>query len=160
MADDQVEILCERMAELRHALTGDIRNVSRSARVMSDWTFYVRRFPWATVAVAGLAGFLLVPRKKAIISPNQDALAELVRKKHLRLNVDHKQEKPGILKNLAAIGATWAMKTGMGYLGERVRIAALHKSHESAHAASHDSVHHDSVQPASTASAVHSTLTH
>ena len=74
MADDQAEAISRRMAELRCALTGNVQAVSHSAHVMTDWTFYVRRFPWATVALAAVAGYLLVPKKKNIISPDQEAL--------------------------------------------------------------------------------------
>ena len=131
MADDQVEAISRRMAELRRALTGDVHAVSRSARVMTDWTFYVRRYPWATAAMAAIAGYLIVPNKKNIISPNQEALAQMVKKRQLRLNVDHKAEKPGVAKSLLALAATWAAKAGIGYVGELMRTAAVNKAHTS-----------------------------
>src|SRR5687768_12067222 len=93
MAEDEADAICRRMSELRHELAGNVQAVTRDARAMTDWTLYVRRFPWATVAIAAAAGFALIPRKKAVISPDQQALAEMVRKKQLRLNVDHKAEK-------------------------------------------------------------------
>jgi hypothetical protein len=130
MADDDAEAIRRRMAELRRELTGDVREVSRGARVMTDWTFYVRRFPWVVVGIAACAGYLLIPRKPQIISPNQDALAEMIRKKQLRLDVDHKTEKPGMLQAILTMALTWAAKAGMSYMGERVRTAATHKAHE------------------------------
>ena len=142
MADDHIEAITRRMAELRRALTGDVHAVSRSARVMTDWTFYVRRFPWATVAIAAVAGYLLVPKKKNIISPDQEALAQMVRKRQLRLDVDHKAEKPGAAKPLLALAATWAAKAGIGYVGELMRTAAVHKANEA-------------VRPESTIATVH-----
>jgi hypothetical protein len=132
MADDQVEAISRRMAELRCALTGNVHAVSRSARVMTDWTFYVRRFPWATMAIAVIAGYLLVPKKKNIISPDQEALAQMVRKHQLRLDVDHKAEKPGLAHSLLALAASWAAKAGVGYVGELMRTAAVNRAHESA----------------------------
>ncbi len=131
MAEDEGLAISRRMAELRRDLTGNVREVSRSARVMTDWTFYVRRFPWATVGLAVLAGFMFVPRKKAVISPDQDALAEMVRKKQLRLDVDHKREKQGILATLLTMVATGMAKIAMGYMSERLRMAAHEKAHES-----------------------------
>ena len=100
MTDDHIEAITRRMAELRRALTGDVHAVRRSARVMTDWTLYVRRFPWATVAIAVTAGYLTIPKKKNIISPDQEALAQMVKKHQLRLDVDHKAEKPGRVKSL------------------------------------------------------------
>jgi hypothetical protein len=134
MAEDEAEAICRRMAEVRRELAGSVRAVSRDARAMTDWTLYVRRFPWATVAIAALAGFALIPRKKAIISPDQEALAEMVRKKQLRLDVDHKAEKKqGMLASVVAAAAAWAAKAGMSYMGERLRTAAIHKAHEEPH---------------------------
>ena len=125
MSEDQTEAICRRMAELRREITGDVHQVRRDARVMTDWTFYVRRFPWAMVGLAAVAGFMLIPRKKQVISPDQEALAEMVRKRQLRLDVDHKQEKQGMLKTLLMMAATWVAKTAAGYMSERVRTAAI-----------------------------------
>ena len=88
---------------------------------MTDWTFYVRRFPWAAVAVAAAAGYMLIPRKKAGHFSRPEALAEMVQKKQLRLDVDHKSEKPSMMKSLLMMGITWAVKSGMAYMGERMQ---------------------------------------
>jgi hypothetical protein len=134
MAEDEAEAICQRMADVRRDLAGSVHAVSRDARAMTDWTLYVRRFPWAAVGVAALAGFALIPRKKAVISPDQEALADMVRKKQLRLNVDHKAEKKqGMLTSVVAAAAAWAAKAGMSYIGERMRTAAIQKAHEESH---------------------------
>lgn len=131
MAEDEADAIRQRMSELRRELAGSVHAVRRDARAMTDWTLYVRRFPWATVALAAAAGFALIPRKKAVISPDQQALAEMVRKKQLRLNVDHKAEKKqGLLGSVVAMAAAWAAKAGMSYIGERMRTAAVNKAHE------------------------------
>jgi hypothetical protein len=132
-SEDAAEEICRRMAELRSDLAGGVREVGRSARVMTDWTFYVRRFPWAVVAVAAAAGFMLMPRKKQVISPDQQALAEMVRKKQLRLDVEHKNEKPSMLKSLLMMGLTWGLKSGTAYMGERMRAAAANKAQRAPH---------------------------
>jgi hypothetical protein len=131
--EDSGEEIRRRMAELRSDLTGDVRAVGRSARVMTDWTFYVRRFPWVMVGLAAIVGYMITPRKKQVISPDQAALADMVRKKQLRLDVDHKHEKPGMLQTLLMMAVTWGAKAGMNYMGERMRIAAANKVKESHH---------------------------
>jgi hypothetical protein len=131
MAEDESEAIRRRMSELRRELVGSVQRVSSEARAMTDWTLYVRRFPWAAVAVAAVAGFALIPRKKAVISPDQEAIANMIKKKQLRLDVDHKAEKKqGMLASLAAAAVAWAAKAGMSYVGERMRTAAIHKAHE------------------------------
>ena len=84
--EEQAESIRRRMAELRRELTCDMRDVSRSARAMTSPSFYIRKFPWATLAVAAAVGYMLVPKKKQVISPDPEMLAELVRKQQVRLD--------------------------------------------------------------------------
>ncbi|MEX2307021.1 MAG: hypothetical protein WD738_05485 [Pirellulales bacterium] len=131
-ADDQAEDIRQRMVELRRELSCDIHEVGQSARVMTDWTFYVRRFPWATAAVVAAVGYMLVPKKKEIIKPDPDMLAEMVKKKQIRVEpVSRQKQKEGLLKPLLVMGLTWAARTGAGYMGRRLSDAALHKAQES-----------------------------
>jgi hypothetical protein len=137
-ADNQAADIRRRMAELRRELSCDIQEVGKSARVMTDWTFYVRRFPWATAAVAAAVGYMLVPKKKEIIKPDPDMLAELVRKKQIHVETAPRQkEKEGLLKPLVMMALTWAVRTGAGYMGQRLSDAALHRQQE-AQPAHHD----------------------
>lgn len=131
-SDDSAEKIRRRMAELRRELECDVRQVSRSARVMTDWTFYVRRFPWTVTALALAAGYVLVPKKKEVIKPDPEMLAELVKKKKLRVEpVARTKEKQGLLKSLLVMGITWAARAGMRYMGQRLSDAALHKAQQS-----------------------------
>ena len=133
-ADDPAEEISRRMAELRRELSSDVRAASRSARAMTDWRFYVRRFPWAVAGLAVLAGYMLVPRTKEVkvISPDPDTLAELIKKKQLRVETaGYTKETQSLMKSLLLMGITWAAKTGMNYMGERVRTAAAHQGQES-----------------------------
>lgn len=131
--DDSAAKIRRRMAELRRELECDVREVSRSARVMTDWTFYVRRFPWAMAGLAVGAGYMLIPKKKEIIKPDPEMLAEMVKRNQLRVEpVARDKEKPGFAKALLVMGITWAARTGMNYMGQRLSDAALHKAHEPA----------------------------
>jgi hypothetical protein len=138
--DDSAEKIRRRMAELRRELECDVREVRRRAGVMKDWTFYVRRFPWAVAAVAGAAGFLLIPRRKEIIKPDPAMLAEMVKKQQLRVQpIPSEKEKQGILKPLLLTAITWAARAGAAYLTQQIkdgafkmptRDTARHTSHE------------------------------
>jgi hypothetical protein len=131
--EDPADDICRRMAELRRELSSDVDEVSRSARVMTDWRFYVRRFPWAAAGLAAAAGYLLIPQKKEVkvISPDPNALAEMFKKEQLKVQTPAgKQESQGLVKSLLLMGLTFALKTGANYVGERVRTAAVNKAHE------------------------------
>ncbi len=52
------------MAQIRRELHEDLQGVVAGAEAATDWRNYVRRYPWAALAAAVTAGYLLVPRRK------------------------------------------------------------------------------------------------
>jgi hypothetical protein len=122
--EDEAETIRRRMAELRRELTFDVRDVGRSARAMANPAFYVRKFPWATTAVAALVGYMLVPKKKEIVKPDPELLAELVRKNQVKLDTSAAaKDTQGMLKSLAVMGITWAAKAGFNYMVQQLTTA-------------------------------------
>ena len=129
--EEPAESIRRRMAELRRELTCDVRDVGRSARAMTNASFYIRKFPWATLAVAAGVGYMLIPKKKQVIYPDPNTLAELVRKNQVRLDTSKAaQESHGMLKTLVVMGLSWAARTGLNYIGRRLTTAAANKSNE------------------------------
>lgn len=123
--DEPVETICRRMAELRRELTYDMQDVSRSAKAMATPSFYIRKFPWATMAVAAGVGYMLIPKKKQVIRPDMEALAELVRKNQVQIKASQAaDESQGMVKTLAVMGVSWAAKNGMKYLMQQLTTAA------------------------------------
>jgi hypothetical protein len=126
--EEPAEKICKRMAELRRELVHDMQDVSRSAKAMTSPSFYIRKFPWATLAVAAGVGYMLIPKKKQqAVHPDMAALAELLRKNHANVNSTASQaaeESPGMVKTLAVMGLTWAAKAGMNYVIQQATTAA------------------------------------
>jgi len=123
--EEPAEEICKRMAELRRELVHDMQEVSRSAKAMASPAFYVRKFPWATLAVAAGVGYMLIPKKKQqVMQPDMEALAELMRKNHVDVNASQAKDSPGMIKTLAAMGLTWAAKAGMNYVIQQATTAA------------------------------------
>jgi hypothetical protein len=113
------------MAELRRELVHDMQDVSRSAKAMASPSFYIRKFPWATLAIAAGVGYMLIPKKKQVIKPDMEALAELVRKNQVNINASKAaEESQGMVKTLAVMGLTWAAKAGMNYVIQQLTTAA------------------------------------
>jgi hypothetical protein len=120
------------MAELRRELTSDVRHVRQSAREMSNPLYYIRHFPWTSAAVAAAIGYLLVPKKKQVIKPDPEMLAELVRKHQVKVDtVKAGTDSQGLWKSLAVMGLTWALRTGLAYAGQQIAAASARKSEES-----------------------------
>jgi hypothetical protein len=129
--EDSAEAIRRRMAELRRELTYDVRDVGRSARAMASPAYYVRKFPWATTAVAAAIGYLLIPKKKPVVQPDPELLAELVRKNQVRLDASAAvKDQQGMLKSLVVMGVTWAAKAGVNYMVQRLTAAAAAKGNE------------------------------
>jgi len=125
------------MAQLRRELTCDVQEVGRStremansAREMANPLYFVRRFPWASAIVAAGVGYLLVPKKRQVIKPDPEMLADLIRKQQVNIGTSKATaEKQGMMKSLAVMGLTWAMKAGLQYIGQQVTSAAMAKQH-------------------------------
>jgi len=113
------------MAELRRELVYDMQDVSRSAKAMASPAFYIRKFPWATMAVAAGVGYMLIPKKKQVLQPDMEALAEMVRKNQVNINTSKAAEDSrGMVKTLVVMGLSWAAKTGMNYLVQQMTTPA------------------------------------
>jgi len=136
--DDSAEAIRNRMAELRRDLTCDVSDVSRSvrevgrtAREMASPLYLIRNYPWVSAAVVAATGYLLVPKKKQVVNPDPEVLAELVRKQQVKLDTTQaSSETKGMLKSLVVMGVTWAARTGMNYMVQRLTTAALNKGSE------------------------------
>ena len=99
---------------MRRELDTDVEHVAESAKAMTDWTFYVRRFPWAAVGLAAAAGFLLVPRKKTTVAPTAEQLAALVKNKEFVAAATDQLKPPQSL--FAGLAATLAAMAGRAAL--------------------------------------------
>jgi hypothetical protein len=123
--EEAAERIRARMAELRSELSCDVQEVGRSARAMTDVGHYVRRFPWATVAIAAALGYLLVPRKKQVVYPDRDQLAKLIKQNQVRVETGAVESRPtNIVKSLLAMGLMTAARVGMNSVAERLASAA------------------------------------
>lgn len=129
--DESADAIRRRMAELRCELTTSVRDVSRSAREMTNPMYYIRHFPWTSAAVAAAIGYLLVPKKKQVVQPDPEMLAELVRKQQVKVDtVKAGTDTHGLIKSLIVMGLTWALRTGLQYAGQQIVSAAARKNEE------------------------------
>lgn len=108
------------MAQIRCDLNDDVEGIVEHAREMTDWRYYVRTYPLASAAVVAGLGYLVVPRKPRIISPDAKVLAELARKNQLVVVDRPKAEKGRTLTgSLFNLVASLAMRGVMAYVGQQ-----------------------------------------
>src|SRR6186997_2943608 len=60
LSSDAEEIQ-RQMQSVRSSLRDDVQELVENARDMTDWHYYVRRYPWAAVVAAAGVGFVITP---------------------------------------------------------------------------------------------------
>ena len=119
------------MARLRRDITVDVEQVTERAREMTDWTFYVRKFPWAAAGLAAAAGFLLVPKKQQVVQPTPEQLAALAKSRDFAAAATSQlKPSPGMVKGIVATVAAMAGRAALAYITEQIRSGALAKGQE------------------------------
>lgn len=107
------------MAKIRSDLHADVRGIVENARVITDWKYYVRRYPWACVAAATALGYIVVPRRLEVLRPDPATLAELAKTNRLVVN-PQAEPKPrgGAVASLFTFLANTFVRTAVGYMGQ------------------------------------------
>jgi hypothetical protein len=121
---DQAREIRESMAALRRDLQRGVESVSESARVMTDWRYYVRQFPFATAAVAAAVGYLLIPRRPQVIVPDAQTLAKMARNNQVwvKTGAPKSSEGPrGMLAGLVALAAGALGRAAVAWVGEQMK---------------------------------------
>jgi hypothetical protein len=96
------------MREVRAELREDVREFVVNARDMTDWTMYVRAYPWLCVGAAAAAGYLLIPQRAQIIKPDAEGLIELAKRNKLVVKMDgggEQKKKQGFVSSLIGLAA-------------------------------------------------------
>lgn len=127
----QAEEIQRQMAEIRCALHENVTGIVESARVMSDWRYYVRRYPLASAAAALALGYLVVPARLEVISPDADTLLKLARKNQLIVKEDPEGRPRGrILGPLFTLVASALVRGAMAYVGQQAGKSFGHQAAE------------------------------
>ncbi|QDU49230.1 hypothetical protein Pan110_15490 [Gimesia panareensis] len=90
--DNRADQICHSMERLREELDEDVHQIKRRASSLTDWQYYIRNYPWLSIGGAALIGYLLVPRKLEIQSPDVETLEKLARKNRLVVKNQPRQQ--------------------------------------------------------------------
>lgn len=80
---DEPEQLQHQMAEIRLRWHEDVEEFVKSMRRATSWRHHVRRHPWLSVAGAAALGYLAVPQKLMVMSPDAKQLEKLAKKERI-----------------------------------------------------------------------------
>lgn len=98
--------LQSQMHGVRSRIEADVDQFRESTRKLTDWKSYIRAFPLTVSALGLAAGYMLVPHRKHIVSPDADTIARLAKRNKLVVQSNPKPEDRaslgGILFGLAS----------------------------------------------------------
>lgn len=139
------EEIQRQMREARSELRDDVQEIVANARVMADWHYYVRTYPWLCVGAAAAAGFLLVPSRVTVVQPDSRELADLVRQHQVAVKAELKPKPTaGILGSLINLAAGAALQGAMAVASHQLdqlfkgwKTASRNNAGDSKHEESH-----------------------
>jgi len=113
--------LQRRMAQVREDLQRNSARLKENAQTLADWRYYVRRYPWVSLAAAGAIGFLLVPKRTKPATPSAVALAQLAQQHGFVLQPKSKAgASNGLFSGLASTLTKTLLRAGIAYAGQHV----------------------------------------
>ena len=116
----EVERIRREMEHLRGELHHEYGAIVRGAKVLTDWHYYVRTFPWACLGAAAALGFLAVPRRLEVMSPDADTLAKLAKQNRLVVEPQPRtQARSGVMASLLTLAANAALRAALAYAGQQ-----------------------------------------
>lgn len=97
---NEAEDIRRHMRAVRRDVREDVGSLLRKMHDYSDWRYYWRNHPWICLGTAAALGFLAVPRKKQVIAPDAETLAELAKRSRF---VVQEQVSPAKADTLAGL---------------------------------------------------------
>src|SRR5262245_36057535 len=120
MSQSTAESIRQRMHEVRSELGDDVEEFVESARTITDWRYYVERYPWVCLAAAFALGYVVVPKRMPVINLYADAVLELAKKKQLVIKPERKNpEKRSWRAGLVSLLANAAINGATAYMRQR-----------------------------------------
>jgi hypothetical protein len=117
----QAEEIQRQMARIRCSLNDEVGEIVHSARVMSNWQYYVRTYPWVCAGVAVALGYLVVPHRLEVMSPDAKTLAKLAEQNRLLVRPEAEpQKRGGALGSVVSLLAGMFVRSLVGYAGQNL----------------------------------------
>jgi len=117
------------MNQVRREIADDMEDVVESARQMTDWRSYVNRYPLACAGAAALVGFILVPKRVEVVSPDVNTLLRMAKRNKLVVQTNAKaQAKTGLVGTLAGLAGSALVRGAMHLASQQVGKAVSEAS--------------------------------
>lgn len=125
--------LQRQMAQLRSDVQVDVGEVIDRAEELTDWRYYVERHPWICVSAAAVIGYLLVPPRYEIVSPDAKTLLKLAERNRLVVEANPDPvPRGGLLGRVLGTAGRLLIREALSYAGRRVGQAFEQPRHPKA----------------------------
>jgi hypothetical protein len=114
-----VNELLARMEAVRGRLDEDAQVAKQTVHELTDWRCVVRRHPLLTAGLAGLAGFLLVPKKQVVHKVSAEELEQLARENKIVIATES-NSSPGVVSTLAAIAGAALTRAASNFVAAKL----------------------------------------
>lgn len=123
----EAEAILQEMDRIRCSLHSDVEDIVENARVMSDWRYYARTYPWACFGIATAVGYLVIPRRLEIMSPDAKTLAKLAKNNQLVVTQQAEpHKKGGFAGSMFTLLANLAVRGAISYVGQQMgKVAGI-----------------------------------
>jgi hypothetical protein len=108
------------MAQIRCNLHEEMQEIVENAREMTDWRHYVKAYPLASAGLAAAVGYLVVPRRLEVRSPDLKTLQKLAERNQLVLGTQPQgKQRASLGKQVFSFAASLAVRGLMAYAGQQ-----------------------------------------
>jgi len=119
MADSGDDI-AERMQHVRKNVGEDVKGIVENARTLADWRYHVKHHPWLCVGAALALGYLVVPKRKPVVTGDAKELLALLRKGDVHLTRHGLADNRGLVRTLLATAAPALLRGAMNLAAHKL----------------------------------------
>jgi hypothetical protein len=122
------------MRTIRRELGQDVEDLVGHAEQLMDWRYYVGRYPWASLGVAALVGYFVVPQRIVTLRPDEHTLAKLAERLPVHPHTSEpKKQHTSLVGSLISMGTGLALRAATAWFTAQVgKIMAKQAAHEAA----------------------------
>ena len=130
----QADRLRQEMRTIRRELGQDVEDLVEHAEQLMDWRYYVRRYPWASLGVAALVGYFVVPQRVVTLPTDERTLAKLADRLPIHPQTSEpKKQRTSLIGSLISMGTGLALRAATAWFTAQVgKIMAKQAAHEAA----------------------------
>src|SRR5262245_12812546 len=101
------------MQEIRGGLKRDVEGIRVHARRLTDWHYYLTKFPVASMAAAAAVGFMVIPKRPRVVQADVATLAQMAKDHNLVVQtVQNDSARKGMLGLIGSAAAAALLQYG------------------------------------------------